>query len=250
MTLGDGALLVVAAACGGVVNAIAGGGSLISFSALLAVGYSPVTANVTNTVGVLTGYLGGAIGYGPELRGQGRRVGRLALTSAIGALAGAVLLITAPAAVFEVAAPVLILISCALLAAQPRLTRLLAARGIGGDRSATLHVGQFAAALYGGYFAAGFGVLLLAVLGLLLPGEGLQRLNALKGVLALIIGAVAAATFAVVGPVAWSAAGLMAAGSYVGGHAGVSAARRLPATGLRWGIVILGTAVALVLLVR
>jgi uncharacterized protein len=250
VTLGDGALLAVAAACGGVINAIAGGGSLITFSALLAVGYSPVTANVTNSVGVLPGYLGGALAYGPELRGQGPRVGRLALTSVIGAFAGAVLLITAPAAVFEAAAPVLILISCALLAAQPRLTRWLAARGTGGDRSTALHVGQFAAAFYGGYFAAGFGILLLAVLGLLLPGEGLQRLNALKGVFSLIIGAVAAATYALLGPVAWSAAGLMAAGSFVGGHLGVSAARRLPATALRWGIVILGTAVALVLLVR
>jgi uncharacterized protein len=250
VTLGEGVLLAVAAACGGVVNAIAGGGSMISFSALLAVGYSPVTANVTNTVGILPGYVGGSIGYGPELRGQRRRVGRLALTAAGGALAGAALLITAPDAVFEVAAPVLILISCALLAAQPRLTRLLAARGTGGDRSLTLHIGQFAAAVYGGYFAAGFGVLLLAVLALLLPGEGLQRLNALKGVLSLIIGAVAAATYALVGPVAWPAAGVMAVGSYAGGRAGVGAARRLPATALRWGIVILGTAVALVLLIR
>jgi uncharacterized membrane protein YfcA len=250
MTLGDGALLAVAAAGGGAVNAIAGGGSLISFSALLAVGYSPVTANVTNTVGVLPGYVGGSIGYGPELSGQGRRVRRLAITGAVGALAGAVLLVSAPASVFEAAAPLLILLSCGLLAVQPRLTRWLADRGAGGDRSATLHAGQFAAALYGGYFAAGFGVLLLAVLGLLLPGEDLQRLNALKGVLSLIIGAVAAATYALVGPVAWSAAGVMAVGSYVGGHAGVSAARRLPAAALRWGIVILGTAVALVLLLR
>jgi uncharacterized membrane protein YfcA len=249
VTLGDGALLAAAGTCAGAVNAIAGGGSLISFSALLAVGYSPVTANVTNTVGVLPGYLGGSIGYGPELRGQGLRVSRLALTGAVGALAGAVLLITAPAEVFEVAAPVLILISCALLAAHPRLTRWLAVRGTGGDRSVALHVGQFAAALYGGYFAAGFGVLLLAMLALLLPGENLQRLNALKGVLSLLIGAVAAATYAVLGPVAWSAAGVMAVGSYVGGHAGVRAARRLPAAALRWGIVILGTAVALVLLV-
>ena len=160
------------------------------------------------------------------------------------------MLITTPASVFEGVVPVLILVSCVLLALQPRLTRLLEARGGGGDRPAMLHGGQFAAAFYGGYFAAGFGILLLAVLGLLLPGEGLQRLNALKGVLSLIIGAVAAVAFAVVGPVAWSAAGIMAAGSFVGGHAGVSAARRLPETALRWGIVILGTAVAVGLLVR
>ena len=247
MTLGDGALLAVAAACGGVVNAIAGGGSLISFSALIAVGYPPVTANVTNTLGVLPGYLGGSIGYASELRGQGRRVRGLALTSGLGALAGAVLLITTPAEVFEFVVPLLILASCALLVVQPRLTRLLAATD-GDDRSVALQVAAFAAGVYGGYFAAGFGVLLLAMLGLFLSG-GIQRLNALKGVLSLIIGAVAATTFAAVGPIAWSAAAVMGVASYVGGHAGVSFARRLPANGLRWGIAIFGTIFALVLLI-
>jgi uncharacterized membrane protein YfcA len=227
VTFGDAALLALAGASAGAVNAVAGGGSLISFSSLLAVGYSPLTANVTNSVGVLPGYLGGTVGYRRELRGQERRAGMLALTAATGAIGGAVLLITTPAAAFEAAAPVLILLSCGLLAVQPRLTRYAIAHDGGGARSRGLHLGQFAAALYGGYFAAGFGVLLLAVLGALLPDEDLHRINALKGALSLIVGAIAAATFALFGPVTWSAAAVMAPASYLGGYTGTGAARRL-----------------------
>jgi uncharacterized protein len=230
------------------VNAVAGGGSLISFSSLLALGYSPLTANVTNTVGVLPGYLGGSAGYLPELRGQGRLARRLAVTAALGAVAGAVLVISTPADAFEAAAPVLILLSCVLLAAQPALTRAFTSRGLGSN-PALLQLGQLAAAFYGGYFAAGFGVLLLAVLGVLLPGEDLHRLNALKGVLSVVVGAASAATFVLFGPVAWSPAAVMAVASGVGGYAGVSAARRLSPAALRWGIVVLGVAVAIVLIV-
>jgi uncharacterized protein len=247
MTVGDAALLISAAAGAGAVNAVAGGGSLVSFSTLLALGYSPLTANVTNSVGVLPGYLGGTAGYLPELRGQGRLAGRLALTAGVGAVAGAVLVISTPAAAFEAAAPALILLSCAMLAAQPLLTRRLGGRDLGGHPVA-LHLGQFAAAFYGGYFAAGFGVLLLAVLGLLLGSENLQRLNALKGVLSLVIGGAAAATFVLFGPVSWAAAAVMAAGSGLGGYAGVSAARRLSPAFLRWGIVIIGVAAAAALI--
>jgi uncharacterized protein len=250
VSLGDAVLLAVAGAGAGAVNAVAGGGSLISFSSLLAVGYTPLTANVTNSVGVLPGYLGGAVAYSPELRGQGDRARGLALTAAVGALAGALLLIATPAMAFEAAAPILILLSCALLAAQPRLTRYFVSRGDRGARAKALHAGQFAAAVYGGYFAAGFGVLLLAVLGVVLAGEGLHRLNALKGVLSLIVGAVAAAAFALLGPVAWSAAAVMAAASWLGGFVGVSGARRLSPNVLRWGIVVLGLAVAVALLAR
>jgi uncharacterized protein len=250
MSLGDAALLAAAGACAGAINAVAGGGSLISFSTLLALGYGPLTANVTNSVGVLPGYVGGAVGYGTELRGQRSRAARLALTGGAGALAGAILVISTPAAAFEFAAPILVLFSCGLLALQPALAGLIAGRGGGGDRSVGLHVGQFGAGLYGGYFAAGFGVLLLGVLGLVLPEEDLHRLNALKGLLSVVIGGVAAATFALFGPVSWPAAGVMAAASYVGGHAGVSAAKRLPEDVLRWGIVALGAVVAVVLFVR
>jgi hypothetical protein len=246
----DLVLLAAAALGAGAVNAVAGGGSLISFPALLAAGYPPVTANVTNAVAVVPGYLGGSVAYRDELRGQGGRARALGVTAAIGSLAGAALLLALPASVFEVAAPVLILVSCALLALQPRLSRAL-----GPQRRAALHEGRiathsaiFAAAVYGGYFGAGLGVLLLAVLAFLVDDD-LQRLNALKGVLSLVVGVAGALFFALFGPVAWPAAAVMAVGSYVGGHSGVSVARRLPAAALRGGVVVLGTAVAVVLIV-
>jgi uncharacterized protein len=243
----DVALLVAAAGAAGAVNAVAGGGSLISFPALLAAGYPALPANVTNAVAVLPGYLGGSVGYRRELRGQGRAARALGATSVAGAAAGAALLITTPASVFERVAPVLILAACALLAVQPRLARALERRRGGGERRThPLHALAFLAAVYGGYFGAGLGVMLLAVLGLFLD-EDLQRVNALKGLLSLVIGAVTALSFAVFGPVAWDAAALMAAASLAGGHAGVGVARRLPPELLRWGIVLAGTAVAVVL---
>jgi uncharacterized membrane protein YfcA len=244
------ALLVAAGFAAGAVNAIAGGGSLISFPALLAAGYPSVTANVTNSVAVLPGYLGGSLAYRPELAGQRRRVAVLSVTSIAGALLGAWLLIVSSEDLFERIVPFLILASCALLAAQPAISGRLkpAAEGRGEHRSLPLHAGQFAAAVYGGYFGAGLGILLLAVLGLALP-DSLQRLNALKGVLSLVIGAAAAVFFALFGPVAWGAAAVMAVSSLAGGQVGVSVARRLPAPALRAVIVVFGVGVAIWLLV-
>src|SRR5207249_4815858 len=151
------ALLVAAGFAAGAVNAVAGGGSLISFPALLAAGYPSVTANVTNAVAVLPGYLGGSFAYRAELRGQGRRILALAATSAAGALLGAWLLVASPAHVFERVAPFLILLACGLLAAQPALSRLVRppAAAACQHRAPGLHAGQFAAAVYGGYFGAG-----------------------------------------------------------------------------------------------
>lgn len=243
------ALLVAAALAAGAVNAVAGGGSLISFPALLAVGYPALTANVTNAVAVLPGYLGGSVGYRRELRGQGRRARALGATSAAGAVAGAVLLIRTPAVVFERAAPLLILLACGLLAAQPRLARALDARRGGRDaRARPVRALVFLAAVYGGYFGAGLGVVLLAVLGLFLPDD-LQRVNALKGLLSLVVGAVTALSFALFGPVAWDAAAVMAAASLAGGRAGVGVARRLSPDALRAGVVVAGTAAGIILLV-
>ncbi len=247
MTPAEGALLVAAGVAAGVINTIAGGGSLVGFPALLAVGYSPVLANVTNAVAVLPGYLTGAITYRPELEGQRHRVAALAPAAALGGLGGAVLLIETPASTFEFLAPFLILLACVLLAAQPRLEPLLAERGSAGGRLGALHLGIFASAVYGGYFGAGLGVLILGVSGLLI-GDHLQRLNAMKNVISLIVGTVAVLTFVFIAPIAWGAAGLMAAGSLVGGYLGVTIARRLPAPVLRWGIVCFGVAVAIVLL--
>ncbi len=249
ITLGPGevALLAGAGFAAGATNAVAGGGSLISFPALLAVGYPSVAANVTNSVAVLPGYLGGSIGYREELKTQRSRIVALAATSIAGAVAGAALLLTGSEKTFKDIVPFLILFSCALLAVQPWLSKRIKPREHSQERSLRLHVMQFLAALYGGYFGAGLGIMLLAVLALSIDDE-LQRLNALKGLLSLLIGAVAAVYFALFGPVKWVAAAIMAVTSLLGGRAGVGLARKLPDTALRAVIVAFGVAVALVLL--
>jgi uncharacterized membrane protein YfcA len=246
VSTGQTLLLAAAGFAAGAVNAVAGGGSLISFPALLGAGYGSVTANVTNAVAVLPGYLGGSLAYRRELRGQRPRVVALALTSAAGAVGGAVILIASPASVFEAIVPFLILGSCALLAAQPALTKLIQP---GPEASKRLHVGTFLAAVYGGYFGAGLGILLLAVLGLTLHDD-LQRLNALKGLLSLVIGLATVVYFAFFGPVKWGAAAIMAVASLAGGQVGVAAARRLKPGPLRALIVAFGVAVAVYLLVK
>ena len=243
-------LLAAAGFAAGAVNAVAGGGSLISFPALLGAGYGSVTANVTNAVAVLPGYLGGSLAYRRELEGQRRRVVALSATTAVGAVLGGWILIVSPASVFEAIVPFLILASCALLAAQPALSRVIrpAARGEDEHRSLRLHAGAFLAAIYGGYFGAGLGILLLAVLGVTLH-DSLQRLNALKGLLSFAIGLAAVAYFAIFGPIAWGPAALMAVASLAGGQAGVAIARRLRPGPLRALIVAFGVAVAIWLLV-
>jgi uncharacterized membrane protein YfcA len=242
---GDLVLLGVAAFLAGAVNAIAGGGSLISFPALLAVGYPSITANVTNSVAVLPGYLGGSLAYRDELAGQGGRIRGLAIVSVLGALSGALLLIVSSEALFDRVVPWLVLFSCVLLAVQPALARR--ARGRNGDGHrlpAPLLALQFAAALYGGYFGAGLGILLLAVLGIYLEGS-MHDINALKGVLSLVVGLVAAVFFALFGPVAWGATIAMAIASLAGGQVGVRAVRRLSPTVLRAVVIAFGVAVSI-----
>jgi len=241
------ALLGGAGLLAGAVNAVAGGGSLISFPALLAVGYPSVQANVTNNVALLPGYVGGTLAYRRELAGQGARARRLGATCAVGGLIGAVLLDVSPPGVFEAIVPFLILLSCALLVVQPAAARAVERRGHRG-RPGAVHAGAFLSAVYGGYFGAGLGIMLLAALGAFLPDD-MQRLNALKGLLSLVISAVAVVYFALFGPVAWAAAAVMAVTSLAGGQGGVRLARRLSATALRRVVVVFGTAVALVLLV-
>jgi uncharacterized membrane protein YfcA len=246
---GGGALLALAGFLAGAVNAVAGGGSLISFPALLAVGYPPVAANVTNQVAVLPGYVGGSVAYRRELRGQRARLLALSVTTAAGALLGALLVIVLPASAFERAVPWLVLLACAVLAAQPLLSRRMSPPDEPADqhRSPLLHGLEFAASVYGGYFGAGLGIMLLAVLAVGL-GEPLQRLNAIKGVLSLLVSAVAAGVFALLAPVAWGAAAIMAVTTYAGGQAGVLVARRLEATLLRAVALVFGVGVALWLL--
>lgn len=249
--LGPGgiALLAVGATLAGAVNAVAGGGSLISFPALLAVGYPALTANITNTVALCPGYVGGTVGYRKELNGQRHRVIALSATSIAGALGGSFLLLVSSPELFERIVPWLILLACALLALQEQLGRLVRRRvgAVGHDdgwtRWAPLLGIQFVAAIYGAYFGAGLGIMMLAILGIFIS-DTLQRLNALKGVMSLVINVVGAVYFAIFAEVVWLAVAVMAVASLVGGRIGVALARRLDDRALRWLVVVFGVGVA------
>jgi uncharacterized protein len=233
-------LLGLAAGLAGAVNAVGGGGSLISFPALVAAGYSPVTANVTNAIAMLPGYLGGSVAYRAELAGQAPRLRLLAPVSAVGAVVGACLLLVGPEAAFEAAAPLLVLAACGILLLQPRLAQSAVRAG---GHSRWLLPAQFAACVYGGYFGAGLGIILLAVLGAGID-DSLQRLNALKGLLSLVVAILTTAVFAIGGPVAWGAAAGMAVAAMIGGHAGVAVARRLSPRVLRLSVAAFGVVAA------
>ena len=251
LTPEQGIVLGVAGLLGGAVNSVAGGGSLISFPALLAVGYPGVTANMTNTVALWPGYVGSSVAYRRELEGQRSRAMVLATTCVLGGLAGSVLLLTTPASVFKRAVPWLILLACALFALQPLASRALTKRQAPSKehRSLGLHVAVFLAAIYGAYFGAGLGIVLLAVLGLAIP-DSLQKLNGLKQVLSVVINSVAVVAYGVFGPVAWTAVAIMAVASLVGGRLGGGFARRLSPILLRVLVLGFGVTVGCILLAR
>ncbi|MFF5213239.1 sulfite exporter TauE/SafE family protein [Streptosporangium sp. NPDC000396] len=241
-------VLAVAGFLAGAVNGVAGGGSLISFPALLAMGYSPVTANVTSALTTLPGYAGGLVGYRDELATVGPRVRQLAAVSAAGAACGSVVLLTAPAERFASVVPVLVLASVVALAMQGVVARRLdQARAAGGGRG--LLVAQFVVSMYGGYFAAGLGVMMLAILGAFMA-EDLHRLNALKSALSLIVGSASALFFTMFGPVEWLPVAVMSLAGLAGGRSGVVLARRVPAQYLRWLVVGFGLVLSIVLFVR
>jgi uncharacterized membrane protein YfcA len=211
-------------------------------------------------MGLLAGYVGGSVGYRRELAGQGARIRALAVVSVLGGVLGAVLLLVTPADAFRALVPYLVLLSCALLAAQPKLSAFVKRRREQSgpvpdapeprhDISPLVLVGVGVAAVYGSYFGAGLGVLLLAVLGVLLQ-DGLQRLNALKGLLSLIVNLVGVAIFAFTGTVDWAFAGILAVSALAGGYFGVGIARRIPPNALRAAVVLFGALVAVLLLLR
>lgn len=277
----DAALVASGGLLAGAVNAIAGGGTLIAFPALLATGMPALTANITSSVGLVTGYAGGALGYRRELRGQTGRLRDLAPSAMLGGLVGAVVLLLTPSDGFEAAVPFLVLAACLLLAAQTRLAALVARRRAtvappasvsapmsaptAGSATTTAtapvaapaaaavtwptRAGMFVAGAYGCYFGAGLGVLLLAVLGILLVDE-LQRTNALKTLLSFGVNAVGVLVFLVTAQVAWAYAGILLVTSAAGGVLGARVARLLPAAVLRSAVITLGVVVAVVLLVR
>ncbi|WP_088289148.1 sulfite exporter TauE/SafE family protein [Kineosporia sp. A_224] len=246
MTWPEALAVLLAGVGAGTINAVVGSGTLITFPTLLALGYPPVTANVSNNIGLVFGSATAAWGYRRELEGQRRNVVRLAPLSFLGSVLGAVLLLRLPASAFEAVVPVLIVVALVLVVLQPRISAWTAARR---EAAGTVHTGPGAAAgagtlaagVYGGYFGAAQGVLLVGMLGSLLP-ESLQRVNALKNLLSFVVNLVAAVTFLVVRPGAadWPVVGLVAAGSVAGGLLGAKVGRRLPPQALRAVIVVVG----------
>lgn len=235
--------VLVAGMAAGTINTVVGSGTLITFPVLLAFGLPPVTANVSNTIGLVPGSISGVIGYRRELAGQGARLARLGVASLVGGLIGAVLLLRLPEGAFAAIVPVLIILALVLVVVQPRLSRWVARRRE--REAAPEHGGPVlfgavcATGVYGGYFGAAQGVLLMGLLGVFVHDD-MQRLNAVKNVLALIVNAVAAVFFLVVAEVSWEAVGLIAAGSIVGGQIGAKVGRRLPPAVLRGVIVVVG----------
>ena len=242
-------LIVLAGVGAGIFNGVAGGGSLISFPILLALGYPALTANITNTVGIWPGYLASAAGYRREIGDQVHRLARLAPVALAGGVAGALLLLTTSPATFDDVVPWLVLGAAALFAAQPALRRALD-RGSSHPRTrpALLVAGVFAASVYGGYFGAAMGVMFLAVLGLALP-VSLAHTSGLRAVLSMIVNGIAAVVFIIHGGLAWEAVGLLAVGSLVGGYIGARVALALPAPALRLVVVVIGVGTAVKLLV-
>ena len=246
----DLAIAGAAAFVAGGVNAIAGGGTLVSFPALVALGVPSLNANITNTVTLCPGYFGGALAQREALEDNRHRLRRMLPVAGLGGLVGSVLLVTTSEAVFRSLVPFLILGACALLGFQDGIKRHVFARRQPVPHHVTplsLLVGVFLAAVYGGYFGAGLGIMLLAVLGLLLDGE-LNRLNAVKQVLALTINVLAATFFVFSGKVEWVFVAVMAPASLVGGHVGGSLAGRMNAKRLRAVVIAFGVAVALKML--
>jgi uncharacterized membrane protein YfcA len=247
MDLAEVLLLVVAGLAAGVVNAIAGGGSLITFPSLIAVGLPSVDANVTNSTAVAPGYVSSVVGSRADLAGQGRRLRRIVPTSLAGAVLGCALLLGTPERAFEVVVPFLVLGATATLFFQDRL-RALVGRSTT-EKPGALQLVVFAGAVYGGYFGAALGVMYVAAFALVLD-ESLNRINALKNALSACVGLVTVVFFAVFASVHWGAVLVIAPATVVGGYAGARLARRLPARVLKALIVGFGAVIGIILLWR
>ncbi|NUS45754.1 MAG: sulfite exporter TauE/SafE family protein [Mycobacteriaceae bacterium] len=248
MTVWELVAVVVAGVAAGTINTVVGSGSLITFPTLVALGVPPIVANVSNNIGLVPGSATGAYGYRAELSGQQRATRRLLPASALGALVGAALLISMPSGAFDVIVIVLIAVALVLVVVQPRLAVAVARRrdGDDGGPGAGLIAAVFGAGVYGGYFGAAQGVILLALLGIFLhsggAGTALQRANGIKNVLALTVNAVAGVFFLVFAhdQIQWSAVAAIAAGASVGGVLGAKVGRMLPPAPLRAVIVVVG----------
>ena len=257
----DGAAIAAAGAAAGLINAVVGSGTLVTFPTLLALGYPPVTANVSNNIGLVPGNITGTWGYRRELAGRGRFLLRLVPLSALGAVAGALLLLALPQSAFEAIVPVLIALSVVLVLAQPRIAARAAARNAAAARApgtvtrrgaVVVAAGVLLAGVYGGYFGAAQGVLLIGVIGAVLVHERLQFVNGTKNLLSSVVNGVAALTFVLAAPehVDWAVVALIAAGSAAGGLLGAAVGRRLPPPVLRGAVALVGVTAVVLLVAR
>ncbi len=252
MTPLEATAILLAGLAAGTINTVVGSGTLITFPTLLAFGVPPVTANVSNTVGLVPGSVSGAVGYRRELDGQRSRVLRLGVASLLGGLLGGLLLLVLPEGAFAAIVPALILLGLVLVVFQPRISAWVAARheaagGMPHHGAWWVWPAVLVTGVYGGYFGAAQGVLLMAVLGIGVD-ETLQRLNGIKNVLAAIVNGVAGLLFILVAHVDWRIAVLIGVGSVIGGQVGATVGRRLPAPVLRGFIVLVGAVALAVLL--
>ena len=249
MGIWEAAVILVAGLCAGMINTIVGSGTLITFPALLAFGVPSVSANVSNTIGLVAGGISGTLGYRAELAGKGGHLKRIVPFSLLGSLIGALLLLVLPNRAFDAIVPVLIGIGMLLVVAGPWLNKRAAlahativGQNLTGPRLIALGIGVFAAGIYGGYFGAAQGVILMGLMSALWPID-LQEVNAIKNVLGTIVNAVAALTFLVVSPhhINWAVAGLIAVGAALGGVLGARIGRQLSPWALRGFILVMGT---------
>ena len=250
MDLSEAGLLLAAGLTAGTLNAVAGGGSLITFPALVAIGLPPVSANVTNSVAVCPGYFASVVGSRPDLP-PWRQLLRLFPATVAGTAAGCALLLATPARAFEVVVPFLVLGATALLAFGDRLRRLVGHPGEQDRRRRTVALQAMVAlgAVYGGYFGAALGVMLVAGLALVIDAT-LARVSAIKNVLSALVGLTTVTIFGIFGPVDWAAVAVLAPATVVGGYGGARLARWLPPAVLKTLIVVFGTVIGLVLLYR
>lgn len=233
------AILAAGVAAGG-INALVGSGTLVTFSTLVALGVPPLTANVTNTVGLVAGSVASSVGYRAELSTQRARMVRFVPASLLGGLTGALLLLVLPESAFDAIVPALVGLGVVLVAIQPWLAKRLAVEhdtyALGGP---VAWVAVYLIGIYGGYFGAAQGVLLIAALGALVDAH-LQRVNALKNVLAAVVNAVAAVVFILLADIDWAIAIVLMVGATAGGYFGAHFGRRLPATALRAFVIGVG----------
>ncbi|WP_028649217.1 sulfite exporter TauE/SafE family protein [Nocardiopsis sp. CNT312] len=248
MELWEAVAVLLAGVAAGGINAIAGSGTLFTFPVLLALGYPPVTATVSNSIGLAPGTLSGTIAYRRELAGQRTRVLKLGSMAFCGAVTGALLLIYLPPGVFETVVPFMIGTACVLIVLQPRIAAWARSRRPASkDGGPLLPLGAYATGTYGGYFAAAQGIILLSLLGTALDDD-LQRINALKNLLTTVANSTAAVFYIALAAPAWPVVGLIAAGTVIGGFLGARYGRRLSPAALRACVVVVGLTAALQLL--